>query len=262
MTPGHTDRPAGQLVELDGPGVTVADVVAVARHRVPVELTDAAIERMAAARAVVERLAAGTDAVYGLSTGFGALATLTIPPERRRDLQRALVRSHAAGMGPAVEDEVVRAMMFLRARTLALGFSGARPEVAGAMVAAVNAGVVPRGARVRLARRVRRPGSTRPRRLGADGRGARRRSTASASTPRPRSNGPVSLRSNWSRRRGSRSPTAPTASWACCASPSTTRPRCSPTPISRPRSPSKACSPPTGRSPTTCSRSGHTPARP
>jgi histidine ammonia-lyase len=130
-------------VRLDGPGVTIDDVVAVARHHEPIELTAAADARMAASRAVVDELAAGSDAVYGLSTGFGALATVAIPPERRQQLQHSLVRSHAAGMGDPVETEVVRAMMFLRARTLALGFSGARPLVAHAMVDAVNAGIVP-----------------------------------------------------------------------------------------------------------------------
>lgn len=130
-------------VMLDGPGVTIADVVAVARDAAQIRLTDTAVERMTRARDVVERLAAGSDAVYGLSTGFGALATVVIPPDRRQDLQHALVRSHAAGMGEPVEHEVVRAMMFLRARTLALGFSGVRPRVAQAMVDAVNAGIVP-----------------------------------------------------------------------------------------------------------------------
>jgi len=134
---------APTTVRLDGPGVTIEDVVAVARHDARVELTPTAIERMAASRAVVDRLASGSDAVYGLSTGFGALANVSIPPERRQDLQHALVRSHAAGMGDPVEAEVVRAMMFLRARTLALGFSGARPLVARAMVDVVNAGIVP-----------------------------------------------------------------------------------------------------------------------
>lgn len=130
-------------VMLDGPGVTIDDVVAVARDRARIQLTDDAIDRMERSRAVVDELAAGSDAVYGLSTGFGALATVSIAPERREALQVALVRSHAAGMGEPVEDEVVRAMMFLRARTLALGFSGTRPLVAHAMVDAVNAGIVP-----------------------------------------------------------------------------------------------------------------------
>ncbi|MDW3220335.1 MAG: histidine ammonia-lyase [Acidimicrobiales bacterium] len=129
-------------IELDGPGTTVADVVAVARTGDPVRLTAAAIERMAASRAIVDGLAGGA-AKYGISTGFGALATVAIPPERRRDLQFALVRSHAAGMGDPVEDEVVRAMVFLRARTLAMGHSGTRPRLAEAMVDILNAGITP-----------------------------------------------------------------------------------------------------------------------
>lgn len=129
-------------IELDGPGTTVADVVAVARNREDVRLTPAAIERMSASRAIVDGLAGGA-ARYGISTGFGALATVAIPPERRRDLQFALVRSHAAGMGEPVEEEVVRAMVFLRARTLALGHSGTRPRLAEAMVDILNAGITP-----------------------------------------------------------------------------------------------------------------------
>lgn len=129
-------------IQLDGPGVTIDDVVAVARQAERVELTAAAMERMSAARAIVEELAEG-EPKYGISTGFGALATVSIPPERRRALQVALVRSHAAGMGDPVEDEVVRAMVLLRARTLALGNSGARPLVAQAMVDILNAGITP-----------------------------------------------------------------------------------------------------------------------
>jgi histidine ammonia-lyase len=127
---------------LDGPGLQIADVVAVARRGEPVALTDSAIDRMAKARAVVEQLAEG-DAKYGISTGFGALATVSIPPERRTALQAALVRSHAAGMGEPVETEVVRAMILLRARTLALGHSGARPAVAQAMIDLLNAQITP-----------------------------------------------------------------------------------------------------------------------
>ncbi len=129
-------------VLLEGPGVTIPDVVGVARRGERVRLTDGALERIRAARSVVEQLAEG-DPAYGISTGFGALATTTIPTGRRADLQRSLIRSHAAGMGPSVEAEVVRAMMFLRARTLALGYSGARPVVAEGLVRLLNAGVVP-----------------------------------------------------------------------------------------------------------------------
>ena len=129
-------------IHLNGPGVTIAEVGRVARDGERVELTAAAVERMAAARAIVEHLAEG-EPKYGISTGFGALATVSIPPDRRRALQTALIRSHAAGMGAPVEDEVVRAMMFLRARTLALGNSGARPLVAQGMLDLLNANITP-----------------------------------------------------------------------------------------------------------------------
>ena len=129
-------------VELDGAGFTIPDVVAVARHGERVRLGEAALARMEAARNVVETLAEGEPA-YGISTGFGALANTTVPVGRRAALQRSLIRSHAAGMGPPIEAEAVRAMMFLRARTLALGVSGARPVVAESLVRLINAGVVP-----------------------------------------------------------------------------------------------------------------------
>jgi histidine ammonia-lyase len=129
-------------IHLDGPGVSIDDVVAVARGHERVALTDAAGERMAAARAMVEHLAEGEPA-YGVSTGFGAMATVAIPPDRRAELQRSLVRSHAAGMGPPVETEVVRAMVFLRARSLALGHSGTRPLLAEGLLGLLNAEITP-----------------------------------------------------------------------------------------------------------------------
>src|SRR6266516_4661697 len=92
---------------------------------------------------VVARLADSAEPAYGISTGFGSLAAVAIPAERREELQRALVRSHSAGMGPPVEREVVRAMLLLRARTLAMGYSGARPLVAETMLALLNAGLTP-----------------------------------------------------------------------------------------------------------------------
>ena len=92
---------------------------------------------------MVERRASSDEPVYGVSTGFGSLAGTWIPPERREELQRALIRSHAAGMGPPIEREAVRAMMFLRARSLAMGRSGARPVVAETMLALLAAGLDP-----------------------------------------------------------------------------------------------------------------------
>jgi histidine ammonia-lyase len=130
-------------IGLTGTGLTPADVVAVAREGAPVELADSARRAMEESAAIVERLGAGAEPVYGVSTGFGSLATTPIPPERREELQRALVRSHSAGMGPPVEREVVRALMLLRARTLAMGYSGARPLVAETLLALLRAGLTP-----------------------------------------------------------------------------------------------------------------------
>lgn len=134
---------AGPRLPVTGEPLARADVVEVARRRRGVELDPAARERMSATRRLVERRAASAEPVYGVSTGFGSLALRPIPPERRDDLQRSLLRSHAAGMGPPVEDEVVRAMMLLRARTLATGRTGARPEVAALLLALVDAGITP-----------------------------------------------------------------------------------------------------------------------
>ncbi len=133
-----------RVIELSGTGLSPDDVVAVARDRAEVGLAPEARRAMEASAAVVAGLADRSEPAYGVSTGFGSLANVTIPVERREELQRALVRSHAAGVGPPVEPEVVRAMMLLRARTLAMGCSGARPEVAEAILALLNAGITPR----------------------------------------------------------------------------------------------------------------------
>ncbi|HEY0399490.1 MAG TPA: aromatic amino acid lyase, partial [Acidimicrobiia bacterium] len=128
---------------LDGSPLSVADVVAVARHGAAVAVTPEAAARMAPARAVVERIVAEGATVYGVTTGFGALASVKVSPAEARRLQISLVLSHAAGMGDPVEAEVVRAMMLLRARTLAAGLSGARPVLVEALVALLGAGLTP-----------------------------------------------------------------------------------------------------------------------
>ncbi len=119
------------------------EVVAVARHDARVELAPEALEAIASSRAIVEALAADVDPHYGVSTGFGALATLHIPPDRRTQLQRSLIRSHAAGSGPEVEREVTRALMLLRLSTLATGRTGVRIETAQAYASMLNAGITP-----------------------------------------------------------------------------------------------------------------------
>ena len=122
---------------------TFDDVVAVARHDAPVELTDESLSAMTSSRAIVDSLAADTAPHYGISTGFGALASKQIPIESRAQLQRSLVRSHAAGSGPEVEREVIRALMLLRLSTLATGRTGVRAVVAETYAAVLNAGITP-----------------------------------------------------------------------------------------------------------------------
>jgi histidine ammonia-lyase len=123
--------------------LTPEQVLAVAREDVEVELSPAAIDAMTASRAQVDALATAERPAYGISTGFGALATTHIPVERRADLQRSLIRSHAASSGTVVERDVVRAMMLLRLQTLATGRTGVRPVVAERLAALLNAGVTP-----------------------------------------------------------------------------------------------------------------------
>ncbi|MEU3373276.1 histidine ammonia-lyase [Streptomyces sp. NPDC006660] len=124
-------------------GTTPEDVIAVARHNAKVELSPAALAALARAREIVDALAAKPEPVYGVSTGFGALASRHISPDLRAQLQRNIVRSHAAGMGPRVEREVVRALMFLRLKTVASGHTGVRPSVAQTMADVLNAGITP-----------------------------------------------------------------------------------------------------------------------
>jgi len=131
------------VVVLDDRDVTIDDVVAVARHDARVEFTERSLEGMAVTRARIDELAGAAEPKYGISTGFGALATRHISPDLRTQLQRSLIRSHAAGMGDPVEREVVRALMFLRLKTLASGRTGIRPVVAQTMAALLNAGITP-----------------------------------------------------------------------------------------------------------------------
>lgn len=123
--------------------LSIADVVAVARHDASIEISPEAISRVAASRQVVEDLANDTQPHYGISTGFGALAKVQIPVEKRQQLQRSLIRSHAAGTGAEVEREVVRALMLLRLATLTTGRTGVRPAVVETYAAIINAGITP-----------------------------------------------------------------------------------------------------------------------
>jgi histidine ammonia-lyase len=131
------------VVELAGRGLAAADVVAVARRGRSARLGDAARAEMERSAALVDGFVSRSEPVYGVTTGFGSLADVVIPAERTAELQVALVRSHAAGMGDPVEVEVVRAMMLLRARSLAMARSGARPELVDLQLAMLDAGLTP-----------------------------------------------------------------------------------------------------------------------
>src|SRR5215469_7112284 len=130
-------------VTLRGGALSEDQVVAVARSREQVALSPAARTRMERSRNRAERAASSREPVYGVSTGFGALAGTRVAPLRQPELQIALIRSHAAGVGPPVEVEVVRAIMLLRARTLAMALSGVRPAIAEALIGTLNAGLAP-----------------------------------------------------------------------------------------------------------------------
>ena len=123
--------------------VTPEQVLAVARGDAGVGLSDEAMAALEATRSVIEALADDTEPHYGISTGFGALATTHIPDDQRAALQRSLIRSHAAGSGPEVEREVVRALMLLRLSTLATGRTGVRASTAVAYAAMIDAGLTP-----------------------------------------------------------------------------------------------------------------------
>lgn len=130
-------------VVLTGADLTIADVEAVARRDVPARLDVHARARMDEARAVVERLVEAGEVVYGITTGFGDLAGTYIPPADARQLQENLLASHAAGVGPPLPRDVVRAMLLLRANTLALGHSGCRPVLVDRLLAFLDAGIHP-----------------------------------------------------------------------------------------------------------------------
>ena len=132
-----------QIITIGTGPVSPDDVIAVARHGAGVRLAPEAESAIEESRKLVESLADDVEPHYGISTGFGALATRHIAPELRAQLQRSLVRSHAAGSGPEVEREVVRALMLLRLSTLATGRTGVRLQTARAYAAMIDAGITP-----------------------------------------------------------------------------------------------------------------------
>ncbi len=131
-------------VRIGGATLRLEDVERVARRGAPVALAPEARGRMEASRAVVERALADGGVVYGVTTGFGRLSDTVIQPGERLELQVNLLRSHAAGVGEPFEEPVARAVMLLRAHTLALGRSGVRPVLVERLLQLLEAGVWPR----------------------------------------------------------------------------------------------------------------------
>jgi len=131
-------------IQLDGRSLSIEDVVAVARHGAPVTIAPQALEGVRASRRTVEDAIARGATMYGVTTGFGKLAHVRIPPERARQLQLNLIRSHASGVGEPLSVEAVRAMMLLRANVLVRGTSGVRPALPELVVAMLNRRVHPR----------------------------------------------------------------------------------------------------------------------
>jgi histidine ammonia-lyase len=131
------------MVSLSGNDLTIEQVCAVARRNERVEISEAAVVAMRRSRLIVERLAAGDDPVYAVNTGVGLLADVRVPATDLAALQRNVVRSHAAGVGPPLRKNEVRAMMLIRANVLAKGFSGIRTVVAERLCDLLNSGVTP-----------------------------------------------------------------------------------------------------------------------
>lgn len=130
-------------VMVDGESLTIEDVVQVARHKEPVTLHDSAVPLIKSSRSVVETAIKEGDIIYGVNTGFGDLADVSINKEDLARLQVNLIRSHSVGVGPPFSQEVVRGMMLLRANALAKGYSGVRLEVIETLIEMLNKDVVP-----------------------------------------------------------------------------------------------------------------------
>ena len=131
------------MIELRGRGLTGAEVVSVARHGATAQLSASARDAMLRSAALVDGFVRSGEPVYGVTTGFGSLAHTIIPTDRTAELQVNLLRSHASGMGEVIEADVTRAMLLLRARTLAMGYSGVRPEIVDLQLALLEHSITP-----------------------------------------------------------------------------------------------------------------------
>ena len=132
-----------ETVIIDGGALTPEQVAAVALGNAKASLSDDLGDRLEPARRVVDRVVGSDEVVYGITTGFGALATTNIGKDETEALQYNLLRSHATGVGDPLPDEVVRAMLLLRARTLSQGHSGVRPLIVEKLLELLDRGILP-----------------------------------------------------------------------------------------------------------------------
>lgn len=130
-------------VELTGSGLTLEDVVLVAREREPVTITPEAVRRMRERRRIVERAVAGGAVVYGVTTGVGMRRDVSVGADEARAFNRSAIAGHRVGLGPPAREEVVRAAVLCMANGLVAGHQGARPELATALLEALNEGRIP-----------------------------------------------------------------------------------------------------------------------
>jgi histidine ammonia-lyase len=128
---------------VDGSALTIEDVVAVARGQARVSLGPDVAQQMESSRSVVEQALSGGAPVYGVNTGFGALVDTPIGASDLTALQGAIVRSHAAGTGTPLDDQAVRAILLLRARTLAAGYSGVRVDLPARLLELLSLDLLP-----------------------------------------------------------------------------------------------------------------------
>src|SRR3989441_9003261 len=137
----NNQLPTGVII--NGQALTSAEVLAVARHYAHVALGDESISRIRAARALIDTISAENQKVYGVTTGFGHLSRVRIPQDQLADLQHNLLRSHAAGVGEPLSEEITRAVMLLLAASLARGNSGVRTGVVQLLLDMLNARICP-----------------------------------------------------------------------------------------------------------------------
>lgn len=143
MAVERSDITMNKYIFIDGDSLTIEQIIHVARNRVKVKISADGIKKMTVSRNMVDVMVERQEVVYGITTGFGKFSNINICQEKTEKLQENLIVSHAVGMGDPIPEEVVRAIMLLRANTLAKGFSGIRPEIVETLIEMLNLGVHP-----------------------------------------------------------------------------------------------------------------------